>query len=391
MKQWFQCWSATTCNAQDAPIQGLPVSLLALPLVVSVALSGCGALPGNDIDYKSAAQTKVKPLEVPPDLVAPGKDDRFAMPASGSASRAEFERSRLEPKKSDGAVLPAVTGMRIERQSDQRVLVVDQSADKLWPIVRQFWLDNGFVLALENPDTGLIETDWAENRAKIPEDILRRTLGKVFDRLYDTGERDKFRTRLDRVNDNQTEIVISHRGVVELATTTSSDIKTTWTNRPADRELEAEFLRRLMLRLGADQNRTRDLLAQSVAATPTAQIVKTGDASSIEIAESFDRAWRRVGVAIDRLGFTVEDRDRAKGLFFVRYRDPTVNQQEEKKGFFSKLFSSSAASESADQYRVLVVANGQNGTRVSILDKTGKPVNDTNAQRMLSVLFEQLK
>jgi outer membrane protein assembly factor BamC len=178
---------------------------------------------------------------------------------------------------------------------------------------------------------------------------------------------------------------------VELATTTSSDIKTTWTNRPADRELEAEFLRRLMLRLGADQNRTRDLLAQSVAATPTAQIVKTGDASSIEIAESFDRAWRRVGVAIDRLGFTVEDRDRAKGLFFVRYRDPTVNQQEEKKGFFSKLFSSSAASESADQYRVLVVANGQNGTRVSILDKTGKPINDTNAQRMLSVLFEQLK
>jgi len=317
MKQWFQCWSATTCNAQDAPIQGLPVSLLALPLVVSVALSGCGALPGNDIDYKSAAQTKVKPLEVPPDLVAPGKDDRFA--------------------------------------------------------------------------TGLIETDWAENRAKIPEDILRRTLGKVFDRLYDTGERDKFRTRLDRVNDNQTEIIISHRGVVELATTTSSDIKTTWTNRPADRELEAEFLRRLMLRLGADQNRTRDLLAQSVAATPTAQIVKTGDASSIEIAESFDRAWRRVGVAIDRLGFTVEDRDRAKGLFFVRYRDPTVNQQEEKKGFFSKLFSSSAASESADQYRVLVVANGQNGTRVSILDKTAKPVNDTNAQRMLSVLFEQLK
>lgn len=354
-----------------------------------LALSGCGVLSGGDIDYKSAQ--KVQPLEVPPDLVAPGRDDRFALPASGTASRAEFERSRLEPKKSDGAILPAVSGMRIERQADQRVLVVDQPAEKLWPVVRQFWLDNGFVLAIENPDLGVIETDWAENRAKIPEDIIRRTIGKLFDRLYDTGERDKFRTRIDRVSNTQTEIVVSHRGVVEIATTTASDVKTTWTNRPSDRDLEAEFLRRLMLRLGADQARAESLMAQAPTAAPKAQIIRTGNVSSIEILESFDRAWRRVGVAIDRLGFTVEDRDRAKGLFFVRYRDPTVEQDAEKQGFFSKMFGRKQVSESAEQYRVQVASGTDNITRISILDKTGKEVNDTNAQRMLNVIFEQLK
>lgn len=359
-------------------------------LCASVVLVGCGALPGNDIDYKSAATQKVKPLEVPPDLLVPGKDDRFSMPASGTASRSEFERNRLEPKKSDGTILPAVSGMRIERQADQRVLVVEQPVEKLWPVVRQFWLDNGFVLAIENPDTGLIETDWAENRAKIAEDGLRRLFGKVFDRLYDTGERDKFRTRLERISDTQTEIVISHRGVVEIASVTSSDVKSTWTNRPSDRELEADFLRRLMLRLGADQTRAQTLLAQAPVAAPKAQIVRTGAASSIEINESFDRAWRRVGVAIDRLGFTVEDRDRTKGLFFVRYRDPTVEEKKEQ-GFFSKLFSSSTPSESANQYRVLVSGNGEAGSRVSILDKNGNPTNDTNSQRMLTVILDQLK
>jgi outer membrane protein assembly factor BamC len=362
----------------------------ALPCLL-ISLSGCGIMSANDIDYQSASQTKANPLEVPPDLVSPRRDDRFAMPASGSASRSEFERSRAEPRKADTTLLPAVSGMRIERQADQRVLVVDQPAEKLWPVVRQFWLDNGFVLAVEDPAIGMLETDWAENRAKIPEDIIRRTLGRVLDRLYDTGERDKFRTRLDRVSANQTEIVISHRGVVEIATTTASDVKTTWTNRPADRELEAEFLRRLMLRLGAEESRAASLMAQAPVVTPAATLTRTGAASSIEIAESFDRAWRRVGVAIDRLGFTVEDRDRAKGVFFVRYRDPTILQEGEKKGFFSRMFSASPSAESAEQYRVQVLAKGVNAASVSVLDKTGKPANDANAQRMLNVLFEQLR
>lgn len=362
----------------------------ALAAVLSVGLlAGCQSLTKSDADYKSAA--KVKPLEVPPDLIAPTRDDRFSVSASGIASRSEFERSRTDPRKSDAGVLSTVAGMRVERQGDQRVLIVDQSAEKLWPIIRQFWLDNGFALAIENPETGILETEWAENRTKIPEDIVRRTLGKVFDRLYDTGERDKFRTRLDRIGDAQTEIAISHRGVVELATTVGLDFKTTWTNRPTDRDLEAEFMRKLMLRLGADQNRAQALLVQTSTVAPKARIVKTTEASSIEITESFDRAWRRVGVAIDRLGFTVEDRDRNKGLFFVRYRDPTVDQQQGKPGIFSKLFSTAKPSESAEQYRILVAASGQESVRLSVLDKNGKPVNDTNAQRMLSVLFDQLK
>jgi outer membrane protein assembly factor BamC len=365
-------------------------------IVPALMLAGCGALSRDNVEYKSAS--KGRPLEVPPDLVTPGRDDRFNIPASGTASRAEFERSRTEPRGAEGPkVLPSVTGMRIERQGDQRVLVVDQSAERLWPVVRQFWLDSGFVLTIESPETGIIETDWVENRAKIPEDILRRTLGRVIDRLYDTGERDKFRTRIDRSGDQQTEIVITHRGVVEVVSAPGAEIKSTWTNRPSDRDLEAEFTRRLMIRLGADQERAKTLVAQggasgTAAQGPRAQAVTSPDGGAIDLAEPFDRAWRRVGVAIDRLGFTVEDRDRAKGLFFVRYRDPTADAQTNKPGFFSRLFSSSpTTSDAAAQYRVLVGAHGQSASRVVVQDKSGKPASDANAKRMLALILEQLK
>ena len=359
------------------------------PAALCLLLAACSTIEqGTKIDYRSA--TKGPALEVPPDLTQLARDTRYALPGTGPVS-ASSQAQAARPVGAPTAAA-ALGDVRIERAGSQRWLVVNRPADQLWSPIQEFWKENGFVLVTDQPALGIMETDWAENRAKIPEDILRRTLGKLFDRLYDTGERDKFRTRLDSINGQQTEIVISHRGLVEIATTSnSSDAKTTWTNRPPDRELEAEFLRRMMLRLGADQNRAQALLAQAATTAPKAQIVRTPQQSSIEIAESFDRAWRRVGVAIDRLGFTVEDRDRAKGLFFVRYRDPTVEEKREEKGFFSKLFSSDKPSEAAEQYRILVSANGDQGARVSVLNKAGQPTNDTYAQRMLSVLFEQLK
>ncbi len=369
------------------------MKLLSRGLVLSsaVLLAGCNVLSDGQ-EYKSAQRTRS--LEVPPDLISPGKDERFSLPSSGVASRAEFERSRTEPRTAAPAsnVLPSVPGMRIERQADHRVLVVDAPAEKLWPVVRQFWVDSGFTLARENPEAGVIETEWQENRSKIPEDVIRRTLGRLIDRIYDTGERDKFRTRLERASNNQTEIIISHRGIIELATVTETESKSTWTNRPSDRQLEAEYLQRLMVRLGSDQARAQSQTTQALApASPKANAVRSQDGQQIELFESYDRAWRRVGVAIDRLGFTVEDRDRAKGLFFVRYRDPTVDPSQNKKGFFANLFSSNKLPDSAEQYRVRVTANGESGARVTILDKAGNPSQDAYAKRMLSLIFDQLK
>ena len=382
-----------------AGVRGL---LYPVAAALALASAGCtftdlGSSTGN-IEYKSAQ--KLPSLDVPPDLIAPRGEDRYAIPErqTRESTYSGFQASRSAPQPvGEARVLPTVEGMRIERAGTQRWLVVSQPADRLWPVLREFWQESGFVIQTEAPAAGLMETDWAENRAKIPQDIIRRTVGRIFEQLYSTGERDKFRTRLESV-DGGTEVYISHRGMVEVAVgggTPMEKDSTVWQPRPSDPELEAEFLRRLMLKLGADQQKAQAMMAASAQpGAPAARIVATASqGSGLEIRESFDRAWRRVGLALDRGGFTVEDRDRSQGTYFVRYIDPESAAAAKKDGFFSRLFSGGQSAKPSEQYRVVLVAQGDL-TRVSVATRDGKPLESDldrkTGEKILALLREQM-
>ncbi|HKY01357.1 MAG TPA: outer membrane protein assembly factor BamC, partial [Burkholderiales bacterium] len=288
-------------------------------------------------------------------------------------------------------VLPYAAKVRMQRAGGERWLVVDESPDKVWAAVKEFWMENGFLLKLEMPDVGVMETDWAENRAKIADDPIRNVLGKVLDQLWSTGERDKYRTRLERTPDGRsTEIYISHRGMIEEFVPGSTD-RTVWQPRPPDPELEAEFLRRLMVRLGVEEGQARSLLATAPAQSRS-KLVNVDGTSALAVPEPFDRAWRRVGLALDRVGFTVEDRDRSKGTYFVRYVDP---QTDEKKpdGFLSKLAfwrSDDKEVNKAAQYRV-VVRETKDVSHITVLNKDGQPENSATTTKILNLLQEQIK
>jgi len=291
-------------------------------------------------------------------------------------------------------VLPAVPGAHIERAGSERWLVVEAPPERVWPMLREFWQDNGFTVQTESPATGIMETDWAENRAKIPQDFIRRTIGRAFESFYSTPERDKFRTRLERTG-NTTEIYISHRGMQEVYTTEGRD-RTMWQPRAPDPGLEAEFLNRLLLKFAPEQAATQTAAAGSPAAGAAAKLVGDGGGQALEVAEGFDRAWRRVGLALDRGGFTVEDRDRSQGLYFVRYVDPEVEggRVAEKPGFFKRLFSSAKPrADAGSRFRVHVAEAGTQ-SRVTVLAQDGKPVPDVDrrtAGRILALLRDQLK
>ena len=385
----------------------IPMRRLSILMACVAALSACSLLDtvneGSRIDYKSAG--KLPPLDIPPDLVGPRADERFNIPDRGQPGQktlSGFQSAKgVERSAPDAArVLPAVEGVRVERAGNQRWLVVNLPPDKVYPLVREFWQESGFLVQTEMPEAGILETDWAENRAKLPQDIIRRTIGRVVDALYSTGERDKFRTRLEPVAGG-TEIIITHRGLVEVFKSAQRD-STIWTPRPADPELEAEFLRRMMVKFGTDQQRavTQVAAARPGAVTgapaPVAQVRPAGAAQSLEIPEGFDRAWRRVGLALDRGGFTVEDRDRSQGLYFVRYIDPEVDaRNSEKPGLFGRLLNlSDKRPTSAQQYRVKVLAQGDR-TEVSVQLRDGQPLNsETDRQtgtKILALLREQLQ
>jgi outer membrane protein assembly factor BamC len=352
-------------------------------------LAGCSAFSDDKgIDYKS--QGTLPPLEIPPDLTAPTRDNRFVVPDAGrsTATLSEYQQERREGR-TNATLLPQVEQMRIERAGNERWLVVAQPADKVWPLVKEFWQENGFLVKIEMPEAGVIETDWAEDRAKIPTSGIRTLLGKVFDSLHSTAERDKFRTRLERTADGKgTEIYISHRGVIEVYKD-EGRAATVWQPRPADPELEAEFLRRLMVRLGEKEERAKQLVAQSAPAEQRARIVKSSDGSELlQVNEPFDRAWRRVGLALDRVGFTVEDRDRQNGMYYVRYADADAEQ--EKKGILSRLFSNDKDGIKAQQYRVQVKPEKE-ASQVNVLNKDGGAEKSATGTRILTLLHEQLK
>lgn len=360
-----------------------PTARLGL-LGLTIALSACSSLESDKIDYKSA--TKAATLEVPPDLKQLSRDSRYVTAGTAVSANA-LQATRADKPAAPQAAVSSLADVRIERAGNQRWLVVNRPADKLWDPVREFWQENGFVLVQDQMNLGILETDWAENRAKLPQDIVRSTLGKVFDALYSTGERDKFRTRLERAADGSTEIYISHRGMVEVYTTKSKDA-TVWQNRPVDPELEAEFLRRLMVKLGVGQEQSKAVVASALARPPVARVASVDSQPVVQLDESFDRAWRRVGLALDRTGFTVEDRDRSQGVYFVRYVAPGSDKEEQ--GFFSKLFTPSKAATPPIKYRVVVQGVGATST-VAVLNAAGAPEASANAERIVRVLADELK
>ena len=357
------------------------------------------------VEYKQAST--LPPLEIPPDLTSPTRDNRYVVPETGTSTATlsgyQAERRDAKPAAAGPVVLPQPEHMRIERSGTQRWLVVDEKPEKLWPLVRDFWQENGFLIKVESPEIGVMETEWAESRARIPQGGVRGLFSKAFDTLYSTSERDKYRTRLDRTADgNGTEIYVSHRGMVEVYTTKEtqnpgSPGATAWQPRDPDPELEAEYLRRLMVRLGAQEEKARTLMANAGAPAqqpqaPTserAQIRKGVDGfEALEVSEPFDRVWRRVGLALDRVGFTVEDRDRQKGIYFVRYADPEI--EKDTRSLLTRWFSSDSKVK-AQQYRVQITQAGGTASQVNVLNKDGGADSSKTAQRILTLLHEQLK
>ena len=375
---------------------------IALALAALLLVGACstdGTSQSGKVDYKTAKT--LPPLDIPPDLSAPSRDGRYTLPegAKSGATLSDYQAGRtMQATPGTSSVLPTAQGMRVERDGSQRWLVVNEPPEKLWPLLREFWQESGFLLRVEQAELGIMETDWAENRANIADSWLTRTLGGLLRSAHGTDERDKYRTRLERTPTGGTEVYISHRGMEQVysdkGSRTDGPINPTWQPRPADPELEAEFLRRLMVRLGTPGEKAQAMVA--AAQPPQRAALKKGlDGNELlEVLEPFDRAWRRVGLALDRVGFTVEDRDRQKGVYFVRYADPEAEmlRKSAEKSMFSWLafWRDDGPNVKAEQYRVAVVGETET-SRVQVFDKNGAAESSPTSRRILTLLHEQLR
>jgi outer membrane protein assembly factor BamC len=413
-------------------------SSLLLPLLLLANLTACDSIPFIDTtsDYKGAG--RARPLEVPPDLTSSPSSDTYTVP--GSTSYSSYTQAQEGQEAGVEKVLQTPDGVRLERSGAQSWLVVDASAEKIWPVIREFWIDMGFAVRVENPQIGVMETEWIESDA-IKKDTSGNVLSKFdkwLDKLSGFADRKKFRTRLDRgVEAGTTEIYMTHRSVTgapddgknriktqlgEIDTGYRLDAKDAPKVDANDAELDAELLRRLMVKLGVEEQKSQSILAEAVN-IKRAEVIKESDGSArLLLNDQFDRAWRRVGLALDRIGFVIEDKDRSNGLFFVRYADVDIDDTpKKKKGLIETLkfwgdddkkevqtpvekeqksvidslkfwgSDDKGKTNPEKQYRIKVADGDAGRAVVSVVDTNGARVRTTTANRIIALMYEQLK
>jgi outer membrane protein assembly factor BamC len=399
-----------------------PVALrTACAVFLPLAAAGCswtswtGSIFTEEKIQYQAADSSRAPLDVPPDLSQLPREERYAVPerpqavtASGLAQQGRGPLAGTVPGASASAtaggqaVLPGTEIAKVERHGNTRWLAVKLPPEKVWPVLVEFWPSVGLAVARQDAASGTIETTWAENRAKLPQDIIRKTLGKVLDSIYSTGEQDMYRARLERAPDGSSEIFVSHRGMIEVYTS-ADQTQTKWQPRPADPQLEGEMLARLQARFdelnkpatargGAKPATAAAATAAAASGPALAELQKANDGRPVAVIvnEPFDRAWRRVGQSLDRVGFTVEDRARDRGIYFVRYLDPDYEAKaKDQQGFFTK-FMGKERPVDAPQFQIKLAAEGER-TRVTVADKDGKPDTSKASERILSLIEGQLR
>ena len=355
-----------------------------------VLLSGCSQLNqimGSEDSVKYRSTVAGDPLSIPPDLTQANQDARYRAP-EGTTTFSQYAAAQQNRGSSTGVqtILPSVDDVNVMRDGEMRWLVVNRPAEQVYPQIIEFWGEQGFTIQTQDPKAGMIVTDWAENRAKIPEGWIKTALGAIFDQVFDSGERERFRTRIERVN-GKTEVYISHQQMVETGTVDNSGWK--WVAGKEDPNLNAAMLARLMVFLGTDIQtaQAKVTAAQKQSGSPVMESAVSGQAA-LALAEPFDRAWRRVGVAIDSAGFYVEDRDRSAGDYYVRYLDTDTGQKIEQPNVFQRMFGGKGTSEPRT-FRIRVADQG-NSSVVTVLDANGQQDNSDTAKRIINVLSSNM-
>jgi outer membrane protein assembly factor BamC len=389
----------------------LSITATVTSLLVLSACSSLETIMDNKVDYRSGSDNLNRnPLEIPPDLTPQGgiRSGQYTVP--GATNYVDQTTTQHILATQSQAILP-ITGnnAKLVQDGHERWLTVNAPPEKVWPQIREFWLNQGFALEVDNPTSGILETDWLENRAKLPKDWVRKMLGKVIDKFMSTGEMDKYRTRIERGPNNTTEIFVSHRGMVEVfkndgsakrVATNEVQAETIWTPRPTDPSLEAEMLSLMLQQLGVKAEVAKSTIAHPEVKAVRTTLVEVGNDQALLVEDAFDRAWRRVGLALDRAGYIVVDRNRAEGVYYIRRASEEV-AKEDKPGLLASLAfwkSKKKTSEPISKENISItpefevrLAPGKGSTTLVSVVATDKAGAKSNPSTVRNQLLTELK
>ncbi len=383
-----------------------------------IGLNGCStiksAFDATPVPYQNTQQ--IASLAVPPDLTTPTLDNHYEVKGNGASNDttwSAYNASRQAAVASTAAatpttnnnsrhdndsvasnILPTRNGVTLERDGNQRWLLIDQPVEQVWPVLVSFWKDNGFTLTQNDQTIGALETNWKDDTNKLPQDFVHSTLGKILPSLYNSNQRDQFHTHVERdaTHPDQTDVYLSERVVTQVYDNSIDGLHTQWQTMPADPATEAEMLASIMQHFGVDKPSAQAMLATPHATSGLAHLGKTADgAATLTDAEPFDRAWLRVGMALDQVGYNVIAKDKTKGIYTVT-EDRTAVNDKSASGFWSKLAFWNWFGNNFTQYQIELDENAAaTSTDIHVLNDAGKPAPVDVANRIVQKLYNQLQ
>lgn len=373
-----------------------------LAIATGLAVAGCGTWGGDrqsGPEYDMSRQ--MEDLEVPPDLIAPDTERAYRLPddPGGRISARDMQQDtaqrRQQPAQAQPGATPATSAevlpesaeVQLMRDGGTRWLQVDGDPGEIWDRLVAFWDSQNLRLERNEPRVGVMQTEWAEDRAGIPlrgtQNIFARALGNI----YDANTRDQYRMRVERTN-GQSEIYITHRGAEEQAEGESWR----WAMRPSDPELEAEMLNRLLVFLTtgeAGEGGTR--VAETLVDRPTElQLTEHDGSPALLLGGEYDRVWRQLGTFLDRAGLLVDEQDRQAGIYEVTYR-PGMTGESEERGFFSRIFGRGGDRRENERYEIRLQDRGDGDLLIDARDLDGDRLSDRDAEFVLERIQTQMQ
>lgn len=350
-------------------------------LILTFGLAACTST--GEPDY-GGTQT-LPPLEVPPDLTSVPTDSSFGLPAA-SAANPSAQQKNTPMVGSTGSVYPEFKGASIVRAGTQRWAVVQSKPETLWVSIRTFLIKLGWAIESENPKTGIMQTGWKETQPLVAD---KGFLSGIFSKVGSTSLKDRFRFRLEHSGRvGETELYVSHLMLEEVVVSGGGVdvVETRWQPRASDPDREAEMLNLFLryLESGRIDKKEPDAKVSKVASRTVLGQDKDGY-PVIKLDDPMNTAWRRLGIALDRTGFLVQDRDQAKRVYYV-YLDAASKKS---RGAFAGLFGGKKKT-GRKYFQVRLVAKDRT-TFVTLFDANGSKLDAADAQTMLKQLDKQLQ
>jgi outer membrane protein assembly factor BamC len=367
-----------------------PQLLVMLPMMLS--LSSCSVVDDlvdvkkSNLNYKS--NDSVKALDFPPDLTAPEFDNAFVLPSNGtvSASAVVNQSGVYSTKDQKITVLPKSSTVRSGQLGVVRWLDVNGPAEKIWPLLRDFWRSIGIPLKKDEPQIGIMETEWAESQAGLPAGWLRGKLGAIFQSTYDAGSRDRYRIRVEKSTAKTTRIYLTHKGAEEVVDKAGSG----WQLRPANHEKEAELLNRLKAFLQGDvaaATGKKSPASNMQTTSSSVNLVEQEGQTILQVYDTYNRTWALTGIMMGRMGLIVETQNQSEGIYKVKYQG---NEEDtEKKGFFKRFFKDKVTILLKEEdYQVHIQDAGKISV-VRIFDAEGSPLSKRQTRIALARLKKE--